>query len=55
MNKNAIEFLKKVESIFGTRKVVKSCCVSAAVLFLCLAFLPDEVQENLLINNEEEM
>ena len=61
MNKNAIEFLKKIESVFGTRKVVKSCCISAAVLFMCLAFLPDEQKELVkpivdnLINNKEEL
>lgn len=60
MNKNAIEFLKKIESIFGTRKIVKSCCISGAVLFMCLAFLPDEQKEtiepivNNLIDNKEE-
>lgn len=61
MNKNAIEFLKKIESVFGTRKVVKSCCISAAVLFMCLAFLPDEQKELIepvvdnLLNNKEEL
>lgn len=51
MNKKAVEFFKKLESVFGTRKLIKSACIAGAVLLICLAELPDD-QEMLLMDLE---
>jgi hypothetical protein len=51
MNKKAVEFFKKLECVFGTRKLIKSACIAGAVLLICLAELPDD-QEMLLTDLE---
>ena len=53
MNKKAVEFFKKLEGIFGTRKLIKSACIAGAVLLICLAELPDD-QEMILSDLETE-
>lgn len=55
MDTRALAVFKKLEETFGTRKLIKCVCMGGIGFFLGMIFLPDEIQENnLLENNKEE-
>lgn len=51
MNKTLYEFLKKLEQTVGPHKLVKCICLGGIGFLMGMVMLPDDIQENNLIEN----
>lgn len=54
MNKTLYEFLKKLEQTVGPHKLVKCICLGGIGFLMGMVMLPDDIQENNLIENNKE-